>query len=279
MASLDANLRWLADRIAAIPLVRDPESCPRVLLTGDFFTRFSSLFMEGIRERYAEQGIVLKPADLGELVLYGTYDAVAGTAEEWGLKPGGLALVKACTRFSHPDGKLYLGHWLSYRAERRVEEHYRSLFRGTGLLAAGNSGIPSAFERASEHVSPRIFGEVIPTVGTGLQAETDGYDGVIVVGPFNCLPYRISEAILRPIGIQRGVPTLTYESDGYPVPASVLKQVDVHIQQVLEHARGRQVRHRRQLRSIGRAAIGVAPRARNRPGRPAGPDRSSMKGG
>jgi hypothetical protein len=29
---------------------------------------------------------------------------------------------------------------------------------------------------------------------------------------------------------------LTYESDGYPVAPAFLRQVDVHIQQVLEHA-------------------------------------------
>jgi hypothetical protein len=34
------------------------------------------------------------------------------------------------------------------------------------------------------------------------------------------------------------MPVLTYESDGYAVSPSVLRQVDVHIQQVLEHAAG-----------------------------------------
>jgi len=83
---------------------------------------------------------------------------------------------------------------------------------------------------------PAIYGEVIPTVGKGLEAANEGYDGIIVIGPFNCLPYRISEAILKPLSLQRGTPILTYESDGYAVSPSFLRQVDVHIQQVLEHA-------------------------------------------
>lgn len=33
------------------------------------------------------------------------------------------------------------------------------------------------------------------------------------------------------------MPILTYESDGYAVSPSVLRQIDVHIQQVLDHAR------------------------------------------
>ena len=32
------------------------------------------------------------------------------------------------------------------------------------------------------------------------------------------------------------MPILTYESDGYAVSPSFLRQVDVHIQQVLDHA-------------------------------------------
>jgi S-methylmethionine-dependent homocysteine/selenocysteine methylase len=85
-------------------------------------------------------------------------------------------------------------------------------------------------------VSPAIYGELLPTVGKGLDAASEGYDGIILIGPFNCLPLRISEAILKPLSIQRGMPILTYESDGYSVSPSFLRQVDVHIQQVLEHA-------------------------------------------
>jgi predicted nucleotide-binding protein (sugar kinase/HSP70/actin superfamily) len=90
-------------------------------------------------------------------------------------------------------------------------------------------------------VSTGIYGEIVPTIGRGLEAEGEGYDGIIIIGPFNCLPFRISEAILKPFSIRHGMPVLTYESDGYAVSPSVLRQVDVHIQQVLARAaRGRQ---------------------------------------
>ena len=77
---------------------------------------------------------------------------------------------------------------------------------------------------------------MIPTVGKGLEAASEGYDGLIVIGPFNCRPFRISEAILKPISILQGMPILTYESDGYAVALSFLRQVEVHIQQVLDRA-------------------------------------------
>ena len=238
LAQFHAELPGFVDRVAALPRTRDPLTCPRVVVTGDFFTRFSPLFMDGVRDLYAERGIILKPVDLSDLLLYGAYHRVAGAAEDWGLKPGGYALAKACTRALQPDGKRYLQQWLSYRAERQVDEHYRDLFRKTGLLVSGPNDVSGLFDEATEHVSPALYGEVIPTIGKGLAADREGYDGVIVIGPFNCLPFRISQAILEPLSLQRGMPILTYESDGYAVSPAVLRQVDVHVQQVIEHAAG-----------------------------------------
>ncbi len=239
-----AGLPAFIDRLAALPRTRDPQACPRVVVTGDFFTRFSPFFMNGVRDLYAAHGIILKPVDLNDLFLYNTYHDVAGTASTWGLKPGSLALARACTRLFQPDGKQYVQRWLAIQAEQRAEVHYRGLFRRTGMLVAEANDVSSLFEKAAEHVSPSIYGEVIPTVGKALGADDEGYDGVILLGPFNCLPHRVSEAILKPMSLQRGMPMLSYESDGYAVSPSVLRQVDVHVQQVLAHASARAARER-----------------------------------
>jgi len=231
-----AGLSGFVERLAALPRSRDPLSCPRVVVTGDFFTRFSPFFMDGVRDLYARRGIILKPVDLNDLFSYALYCDAASTAGEWGMKPGGIALAKACTRIRQADGWQYMQQWLSYQAARSAEKQYRSLFHKTGLLVAAANDISALFAQAAEHISPTIFGEVIPTVGKGLAADREGYDGLIVIGPFNCLPFRISEAILKPLCIRSGMPILTYESDGYPVSPAVLRQVDVHIQQVLERA-------------------------------------------
>ncbi len=236
-----AALPAFVERLAQLPRTKEPLTCPRVVVAGDFFTRFSSFFMDGVRDLYAERGIILKPVDLSELFLYVAYHPMADQAGAWGMKPGGLALARACTRMFQPEGKEYIQHWMNYQTLARKEEQYRGLFRKTGLLVSGPNAISSIFEKGAEHVSPAIYGKLLPTVGKGLEAAREGYDGMLVIGPFNCLPYRISEAILKPLNIQQGMPILTYESDGYAVSPSVLRQVDVHIQQVLEHAAGNHV--------------------------------------
>ncbi|MBM2806240.1 MAG: putative CoA-substrate-specific enzyme activase, partial [Deltaproteobacteria bacterium] len=238
-----AELPGFVDRLASLPRKRNPRDCARVLVTGDFFTRFSPFFMEGVRELYSERGIILKPVDLNGLLLYGAYNLVAEAAGGWGLKPGGAALAKACTRIFQPDGQEYLRRWLAYQTEKRAEEYYRGIFHKSGYLLTSHGDASATFADASEHISPKIFGEVIPTVGDGVRAEVEGYDGIIIIGPFNCLPFRIAEAILKPHCIRRAMPILTYESDGYAVAPSFLRQVEVHTQQVLDH-------HRRPLSRI-----------------------------
>ena len=232
----NAALPAFADRLAHLPRTGDPLTCPRVVVAGDFFTRFSSFFMDGVRDLYAGRGIILKPVDLSDLFLYLAYDEMAWTARNWDLKPGGLAFAKACTRIFEPEGKQYIQQWLGHQILQGVEEHYRGIFQKTGLLVSGPDSASTVFHKGAEHVSHTIWGELLPTIGKGLDAAREGYDGLIIIGPFNCLPYRISEAILKPLSIQQRMPILTYESDGYAVSPSVLRQVDVHIQQVLEHA-------------------------------------------
>lgn len=236
MEEFHAALPAFVDRVAAIPRLKDPLTCPRVVVAGDFFTRFSSFFMDGVRDRYAERGVILKPVDLSDLFLYFTYDEMAATAKQWGVEPSGFAMAKACTRIFEPEGRQYLQQWAGHQLLQGVEEHYRGMFQKTGLMVAGPNAASAVFHKGAEHVSRTIWGELLPTIGKGLDAAREGYDGLILIGPFNCLPFRISEAILKPLSTRQGMPILTYESDGYAVSPSVIRQVDVHIQQVLDHA-------------------------------------------
>jgi predicted CoA-substrate-specific enzyme activase len=238
-ARFRAGLPEFVKRIQSLPRAKDPGDCPKVVVIGDFFTRFSPFFMEGVRDLYAEHGIILKPVDMIDLLLYHTYYPISETARSWGMKPGGLALAKACSRMFREDGKRYLQHWIAYQAERRLEEECRRLFSKTGLLVGRANDAATLFEKASPHISTEIYGELVPTVGWGLEAAEEGYDGAIIIGPFNCLPFRVSEAILKPLSLRRGMPLLTYESDGYAVSPSVLRQAEVHIQQVLARNRAR----------------------------------------
>jgi predicted CoA-substrate-specific enzyme activase len=236
----DARLPAFIEALAVLPRTRELATCARVVVIGDFFTRFSGFFMDGVQELYAAQGIILKPADLDDFMRYVIYDDMAATAHHWGLEPGARATAEACLRMFEPEGREYLRRWWQYNKVTRSVEGYRRQFERTGLLVAASNDASVLYREASRVVSPAIFGEIIPTVGKGLEAEHEGFDGVLLLGPFNCLPYRISEALLKPFCYQSGMPILSYESDGYAVSPSFLRQVDVHIHQVLKHWQTRQ---------------------------------------
>jgi hypothetical protein len=55
LSEFHAKLPALIDRLASMQRRRNPQTCPRVVVTGDFFTRFRPFFMEGVRELYAER--------------------------------------------------------------------------------------------------------------------------------------------------------------------------------------------------------------------------------
>jgi len=245
LGALKGTLEASIDRVAAIRHT-DPTPRPKVVVTGDFFLRFNPSFMGEVHDLYARRGIIVVPVGLNELLLYGAYAGMASAARDWGLPPdSGRAAALACVRVFQREGKNYLESWAEYRQLRRYDERYRRLFQRTGLLIGKAHDISRLLQQASEHISPVIIGEAIPTVGKGVAAGDEGYDGVIAIGPFNCLPFRISEAILKPYSMQKGMPILAYESDGFSVCPAFLRQVEVHIQQVLANRRrqdGRVVR-------------------------------------
>ena len=155
-------------------------------------------------------------------------------AQDLGASPNSLwAAALACINAFRPEGRNCVASWVKYHHLMNYQQRYRRLFQRTGLLVADRDDMHGVFRHASQHISPAVFGEAIPTVGKAVTARNEGYRGIIVIGPFNCLPFRISEAILKPLSIQTKMPILTYESDGFSVSPAFLRQVDVHIQQVL----------------------------------------------
>ncbi len=230
----DKTLPDIVDRIQEIEIVKDPKNCPRIAVSGDFFVRFDPFFFKGLEELYQENGIILKPVDLNELLLYRFYDTLAEKASEWGVKPvSKRAMISACARGFTRNGLAYLGSWISVKVFQRLELKIRNAFQDTGLLIASPNNVASLFNAAIEHIDPTIFGESVISIGKGVAVQNENYEGIIVLGPFSCLPFRIAESILKPLCIKNDFPILTYETDGYSVPPTFLRLVNVHIQQVL----------------------------------------------
>ena len=104
-------------------------------------------------------------------------------------------------------------------------------------FVAEQNDVDRIIDYAAEHVDPTITGETVLTVGKAVEAMREDYDGVFILGPFACLPFRISEGILKPLFLENDFAFLSYETDARAVPPAFLRLVDVHIQQILRNHR------------------------------------------
>ncbi|MHA2089920.1 MAG: acyl-CoA dehydratase activase [Candidatus Kariarchaeaceae archaeon] len=221
-------------RIAAISIIKDVASCPKVIITGDFFVRFDPFFIQGIRERYAKAGIILKAVDLNELLQYSPYDDMDLSARNWGTTPySKKAAVHAISKCFSFDAKRYFFGRIALKTFSHYEKKVRNIFEPTDLLISNPTNIDKVVTLADSHIHRSIFGEGVLTVGKGLEAYRENYAGVMILGPFSCLPFKISEAILKPYFISKNYPIITFETDGNVVPPTFLRIVDIHIQQIL----------------------------------------------
>lgn len=235
-ADFDKLLPLFIEDLSRIPLIKDPKSLPKVVVTGDFFVRFDPFFFQGIVEKYAKNGIILKPVDLSELLIYTNYDDMMIYSKNFNRPANNkMALLKATASCNTWEGRRFMASWLYAKVLERFERKIREKFELSGLLIADQNRIDRVIDYAAEHVDPTITGETVLTVGKGAEAMAEDYDGIFVLGPFACLPFRISEAILRPLCLEENFPFLSYETDGRNPPPAFLRLVDVHIQQILRN--------------------------------------------
>ncbi|MFX0092196.1 MAG: hypothetical protein ACFFBD_10580, partial [Candidatus Hodarchaeota archaeon] len=230
----DKHLPSFIQKVKTIPKIKDLNACPKVLVTGDFFVRYDSFFIDRIHQLYTAKGIILKPVDFNELLLY----LLARDFEEAALKVDSQpysrrALFKVLSRCLGSNGKTILASLGAFKVLERAERKAREKFKPTGLLFAQENNLGNVITQASFHIHPSIWGEGVLTIGKVLETLTQNYDGVLILGPFSCLPFRLSEAILRPLCFENQLPFLTYETDGRIPPPTFLRSVAVHIQQVL----------------------------------------------
>ncbi len=171
-------LRTAARRFREIPLRADPARVPTISLTGEIFVRRDALSRQYLTERLAEKGFAALCAPVAEWVHYCNYLVDHGFNQD----PMG-ALQKL---------KLKLRNFFQGRYEKEI----RAILGASGLLRGEMPDVASVIEHARPHLSPELTGEAVLTVGGALREIVRHSCGVIAIGPFGCMPNRISESIL-----------------------------------------------------------------------------------
>ena len=226
--SLEAKLNQTAERLSRIPMKRPPKEVPTISLVGEIFVRRDALSRQHLTERLAKKGFATICSPIAEWVLYSDY------------------LVDQKLVHYSMSMKEKLTFILKKLAMTRYRRRLKSIFARAGLVHTGPVNIKTIINNASHYISPNLTGEAILTVGSSLTEIASHSCGIIAIGPFGCMPNRLSEAILNETmnsqdklaidpnnGKLRAIladidalPFLAIESDGSPFPQLIDAKIE-----------------------------------------------------
>jgi predicted CoA-substrate-specific enzyme activase len=228
---LKKQLAVCAERLRRVPLRRPTSEVPAISLTGEIFVRRDSLSRQFLTERLAEKGFATVCAPVAEWVHYCNYLVDHGFNQD---------PMTAMQKF-----KLKLRNFFQGRYEKQI----KSTLARSGLVTAATLDVATVIQNASPHLSPNLTGEAVLTIGGSLTEVIHHACGVIAIGPFGCMPNRISEAILSETMTAPNklatdptnpalrailtdiddLPFLAIESDGSPFPQLITAKLETFL--------------------------------------------------
>jgi predicted CoA-substrate-specific enzyme activase len=217
---LEQQLTRSAKRFRSIALKRPPEEVPVITLSGEIFVRRDALSRQYLTERLAKLGFATVCSPVAEWVLYCNYMV------DEGLNPHSMTILDKV--------KLKIRNKYQARYEKRI----KSILSASGLVQARPLDMDTIIKNASPYISRNLPGEAVLTVGASLTEVVSHSCGVIAIGPFGCMPNRLSESILNETMNSKDkiatepknetlrsvladiddLPFLAIESDGSPFP-------------------------------------------------------------
>jgi predicted nucleotide-binding protein (sugar kinase/HSP70/actin superfamily) len=206
---------------------------PTVLLTGEIFVRHDDLSRQSIVEKLADSGFAAKTSGVMEWIYYTDYcynNNLAG-----------------CRPFFQERAALLL----KSMGMRRYEAAFKKIVAEAGFMSSRRENVGRMIKNVRGLLSPQLTGEAILTVGSAINEVPRHHCGVMAIGPFGCMPNRLSEAILsremgkgwqlsaaRRRGVAKSVvenmselPFLAIESDGNPFPQVITAKLEVFLAQ------------------------------------------------
>jgi predicted nucleotide-binding protein (sugar kinase/HSP70/actin superfamily) len=217
---IEIQLGKSAKRIKRIPMKRSPEEVPTIALVGEIFVRRDALSRGYLTERLAQKGFATICSPIAEWILYSDFLVEKGLVDHKMTKMEKLAFI------------------VRKKFMARHEKRIKSILSETGMIHSVPLDLKAIITNAIPYISPSLTGEAILTVGSSLAEIASHACGVIAIGPFGCMPNRLSEAILNEAMNREGklatnpkngrlrsaltniddLPFLAIESDGSPFP-------------------------------------------------------------
>jgi len=176
---LEGRLTRTAQRFRGIALKRPVKQVPVVTLAGEIFVRRDALSRQYLTESLAAMGFATICSPVAEWVLYCNYMVEAG------LNPEDMGFFEKI--------KFKIRNKFQARYEKRI----KAILSASGLVHAEPLDMEAIINNAAPYISKDLPGEAVLTVGGALTEVVTHSCGVIAIGPFGCMPNRLSESILN----------------------------------------------------------------------------------
>jgi predicted nucleotide-binding protein (sugar kinase/HSP70/actin superfamily) len=167
------QLARTAKKLAQIPLKKPYPEIPKLSLTGEIYVRRDPISLQGLVERLARHGFIVRTSQTSEWIKYLDWLAREGI-----------------------DGENSVSFWVRYWVKRYFDRRVRQKLAPSGLFFFEDAEVEPVVKAGSRFVSPRLMGEAILTVGSAFHEILHPSCGIISIGPFGCMPSRLAESIL-----------------------------------------------------------------------------------
>ncbi|MBF0625125.1 MAG: activase [Magnetococcales bacterium] len=222
LRGLAAQLTRSARVLAVIAQRRPPGEVPRVALAGEIYVRRDPFASNRLTELLAERGFATLCSGIAEWVHYSDH-LVTRDLVDPPLSRGRK-----------------VGFWIRQRVMAADEARLRRALAPCGLLPPRPPSLRAILAAGTAHLPLALTGEAVLTTGQALVEDGGRVCGLIAVGPFGCLPNRISQAILEPVlGGPDRLPFLALETDGAPLPQLAHARLDAFCLQAERYHRHR----------------------------------------
>lgn len=218
--------------LSAIPRKDVLKNIPSIALIGEIYVRRDGFSRQFLVDRLSKKGFWVRVAPVSEWIHYCDYIVQN-------------RLVAKSKFFDQVINRL------TCMVKNPYELEIKSILAKSGFYTISESRVEDLVKAASEIVSPRLTGETVLTVGAALSELVEEVEGVISLGPFGCMPARLSEALVTQklkdtklkvahekelvrhvMASHPSLPFLTVETDGNTFPQLIESRLEAFLLQV-----------------------------------------------
>lgn len=213
-------------RLLALPRRGSIEALPRVIVVGEIYVRRDDHSVSELIDHLVANGIFPKVTGVTEWIAYCDYsrEKILGKA---------LAAHPWFRRPARPQFAPWLGFKVEQAFMRAIEERVAGILAPTGLVPRFPHDMREIMAEVDRFTHLDFETEATVSSLTASLAVRQGYDGIIAIAPFACLPGRLIKALLEPYCRREQVPFMAVEADGLRFPPNVVSRLEIFMWNVL----------------------------------------------